>query len=572
MRYHYIFKNLCVISIFFLCGGISEAATLRVSPNTGVYSVGGTFTASVLLNTEGKSVNTADGVMSYNPKELQVISINKASSVFNLWVEEPTFSNGAGTISFSGGAIAGYTGPAGNVFNITFKPLGAGTPKVIFKSGSILARDGIGTNILTGMNGATYTVSAPTATPEPEYIAPPNTPKAPTVTSSTHEDGVWSKNTTATLTWVLPQDVVAVRMLLDESPATIPTKVYDERIGSKEISDLQQGVSYFHLQFKNGDGWGRVSHFKLAIDSEPPKDFLVSSATSTNDSVGIPVEFTFEDISPVTRYRVQIGGGAWEEFSDEKQTKHYLIDSVEPGEHTAVFEAYDSAGNMSVATYTFKIEAFEKPQFTEYPERLNEGVIPAIKGITRPGATVTIELRDAQGAMLSDTSAVYNVTSDDVGNFVFIPSTPLVQGVYTLTAIARDARGHISNRSDEIKIIVEKPGYLAVGSLMIEVLSVIIPLVALVLLLVATVWFMLYRFKRWRRSVQRETSDIDVSLKREFGLIIQNLDKNVEALTISRKGKLTKSESALIDEIRADITRAQEHIAKEIDDVEHIVT
>lgn len=559
------------IVLFLSLYGVSEAATMRISPNTGVYTVGGAFTASVLINTEGKSVNTADGVITYNPKELQVIGINNASSVFNLWVEEPTFSSSAGTISFSGGAIAGYTGASGNLFTITFKSLGAGNPKVNFKSGSILARDGIGTNILTGMNGATYTVSAPTETPEPEYIAPPNTPSAPTITSSTHEDGVWSKNTTAELTWKLPQDIVAVRMLLDEAPSTIPTKVYEERLTTKKIDDLSQGISYFHLQFKNADGWGRVSHFKIAVDSESPKNFAVSQATTSVES-GIPLQFTFEDVSPVVRYRIQIDGGEHQEFTDEKNTKQYTLQFFEPGEHTALIEAYDSAGNMSATTYTFTIEAFEKPVFTQYPERLNEGVVPAIKGTTKPNAEVTIEIQDSAGKVISDTSPTYTVKSNDQGDFVFIPINGFPQGVFTFSAIARDHDGRVSNRSDEARIIVEKPGYIVIGTFVVEVLSVLVPLIALVFLLVIGLWYGRFRFQKWRRKVQKETLDIENSLANEFATIIEHLNKNIDALTTARKGKLTKAETALIDEMRSDISIAQERIKKEVVDVERIIT
>ncbi|MEZ4200072.1 MAG: hypothetical protein R3B69_00480 [Candidatus Paceibacterota bacterium] len=37
-----------------------EAATLSLSPGTGVYTAGGTFTARVVVNTAGESVNAAE--------------------------------------------------------------------------------------------------------------------------------------------------------------------------------------------------------------------------------------------------------------------------------------------------------------------------------------------------------------------------------------------------------------------------------------------------------------------------------------------------------------------------------
>ena len=174
-------KVVSLAALFFIVQtSFSEAATLRVNPGTGVYSVGNVFTVSVLVNTDGSSVNAADWQLSFNPKELQVVNASRGGSIFNLWTEEPSFSNSAGTVSFGGGSPSGYKGSGGNVMSVTFKTLAAGTPKINFKSGSILAADGLGTNILTGMSGGTYTVSAQVSNPEPEYIAPANTPKAPT--------------------------------------------------------------------------------------------------------------------------------------------------------------------------------------------------------------------------------------------------------------------------------------------------------------------------------------------------------------------------------------------------------
>ncbi len=117
----------------------AEASTLSLSPATGVYTTGSTFTVRVVVNTKGAAINAADGTLSFNPKELQVVSVSRASSIFNLWTTEPTFSNSAGTISFSGGSPTGFTGAAGTVMTATFRTLGAGSPRVTMSSGSVLA-------------------------------------------------------------------------------------------------------------------------------------------------------------------------------------------------------------------------------------------------------------------------------------------------------------------------------------------------------------------------------------------------------------------------------------------------
>ncbi len=573
---------LKILLVLLLCASAysASAATLRLNPNTGVYTVGKTFTISVLLNTEGKAVNASDGQISFNPRELQVVSASRASSIFNLWTEEPTFSNSAGTISFGGGSPSGYKGSGGTIVSIVFRPLGAGTPKVNFTSASVLAADGLGTNVLTSMNGGTYTVAAQADSPAPEYIPPANTPLAPKVTSTTHpEEMGWYREATAKLAWTLPDDVTSIRTLLDEDVGTVPTIVYDERLTEKTIEDLSPGVSYFHIQFKNADGWGRITHYRLAVDTEAPQNFSITEEGEVDVSnPNRTLVFTSEDISPILEYKIQIDGGEPFVYKDEAGAKKYTLESLSPGYHTIVAEAFDSAGNTAIANYSFTIESFEKPKFTEYPTRINTEVIPAIKGITRPNAVVTIRVARANdGSVISvgeesDTDSPYVIMSNDVGEFTFIPDTPFEKGVYVLSATARDTFGRMSDVSEEIRIVVDAPGYVVVGSLVVSILSVLVPLIALMVVLIFGTWYLWHRLVRWKRRVRKETLEAEEELTLAFSSMVKNLNTKIEALKESRKGKLTKAESDLILQIESDLKTAKNRIGKEIEDIEDIVT
>lgn len=571
--------TIWIVGLMLLCGvGVADAATLKVSPNTGVYTAGTPFSVSVILNTEGKSVNAADGKLTFNTRELQVVSVTRASSIFNLWTEEPTFSNSAGTVSFGGGSPTGYKGGAGTIVSITFRPLGAGTPKVTFSSGSVLAADGMGTNVLTSMGSGSFTIAAKGETPAPEYIPPANTPQAPKITSSTHPDQTaWYKEKSATLSWTVPSGVTAVRMLLDRTSGTVPTKVYEEALTKKTLEDLPEGISYFHLQLKNADGWGRIAEYKLAVDTEGPKNFTITEKPLDATNPAKVLIFAFDDTSPIIEYKIQIDGKEPIVFTDTEQKKQYTLESLLPGYHTISVEAFDSAGNTAVASYSLTISAFEKPIFTEYPTRINTEVIPAIKGTTRPNATVTIEVvRVSDNTILSvadgGTDNPYVIQSNAEGEFTFIPDTPFDTGVYTISAVARDAFGSVSEKSDTIKIIAEVPGYVAAGTVVINFLSVVVPIVSLLIVLIFGTWYLWHRLARWKRTVRKETFEAEERLSREFAEILKNLDVNVGELKESRKGKLTKAELVLIERIESDLQSAQGKIRKEIEDIEHIVT
>jgi hypothetical protein len=568
------FRKLLVflfISLGFFVAEAAEAATLSVSPGTGVYTSGTTFTARIVVNSAGASINAAEGTLSFNPNELSVVSVNRSSSIFNLWVTEPTFSNGAGTISFSGGVPSGYTGSAGTVMSVTFRAKGSGASKVNFTSGSVLANDGRGTNVLNGMSGGTFTIQAPSTTPVAEevvveYVAPANTPGTPSVSSPNFSDPTkWYNSKSASLNWNLPGDVVAVRTLLDTRATAVPTKVYDSPIKSLELSDLPEGVNYFHVQFKNKDGWGKVAHYRLAVDSEKPSEIKISepeNADKNNPEKQLQVEVT-DKTSKVLRFKLQVDNGEAFEVTRATATGTVKLPVMGPGYHSIIIEAFDEAGNSIIGNYSLSVESFEKPTFTEYPTEINEQVIPVIKGKTRLNATVEIVL-----TKVGAEPAVYKVMSDSEGNFTFIPEGRFSTGVYELKARATDQYGAQSLDSDTVRIAVQQPGFIRIGSALVSYLSVIIPLIILLAAAVAGSWYLVTYLRSFRRKLKKESNEALDILHREFTWLQEELRRQEAILLDSRKTKkLSKSESDMIEVFDKALQQSQKNVEKEIIDV-----
>ena len=569
-----IFLLVFSLCWFFLFSLSTEAATLSVSPQTGVHTVGSVFTTQVRINTAGQPINAAEGTLTFDTQKLQVVSVSKGP-IFNLWTADPSFSNGAGTISFGGGSPSGYTGAAGSVMNVTFRAVSAGNAKVNFTSGSVLAADGLGTNVLTSMGSGAFTLAANDVPAEPEvieYVATANTPAAPTVTSNTHPDSAgWFTEKSATLSWTLPSDVIAVRTLLDSNAGGVPTKVYESPISTITIDDLDEGVSYFHIQFKNAEGWGRVAHYRLAVDTENPTRFDIALVPDSDlSSPTQTLQFTVEDEpSGVNRYIVQIDGGEPYEFIDETGSSTHTLAPLEPGQHSVIVEAFDKAGNSIISTYSFSILAFDKPQFTEYPSQINSEVIPVIKGITRPDAAVTVSITEVQS---SNAAVEYDIQSGSDGVFTFIPDSRLQNGVYEITAIAIDQHGAKSDPSDPIRIAVQDPGYIQIGSFIISILSVFIPLIALLFLSIFSIFYFLRRLRTIRSVVVAETDEALSVLDAEFKQLQKVLSEQKTKLEKSRRTKkLTRSESELIDTMHSAMQDSRKRVGKEIGDVDDIV-
>lgn len=552
----------------FLVPAFASAATMSLSPGTGVYQVGGTWTTRVVVNTAGKPINAAEGTLSFNTSELQVLGISKGASIFSLWTIEPTFSNATGKVTFGGGSPQGYTGSAGTVMSITWKAKANGTPKVNFSSGSVLAADGQGTNVLTGMTGGTYTVSVASASPEPEYVAPANTPGAPKIESGTHPDPEkWYTEPTAKLSWTLPSGVTAVRTLVDQNRGTIPTVVYEPAIREKEIPDLS-GENYFHIQFKNADGWGKATHYRLAVDTEKPSSFTIALDDST-ESGAKRLKFDAKDsVSGIAKYSIQIDGGERTEWVDEKKDGLYTLPILTPGEHSVVAEAFDHAGNGLVSTITFAVQAFEAPVFTDYPSEFGENIIPVLKGTTKPDAKVFVALRKI-GVASAD--AEREVIADGSGTFTYVADGRLSLGTYEATARAVLPDGTQSTVSDPIRLAVQESSFTRIGMSLIAILSIIVPLIALIVFLVIVALYGYHHTRRVSRRLRKEVTEAEETLAHEMGVVLAELRARVDELKDGKQGKMSRAEVSLLNAVAREIETATNRVGKELEDVARIV-
>src|SRR3989338_1651970 len=226
------------VVISFLFVGIRgvQAATLNFSPPSGSYNVGSTFSVNVSVESADQAMNAASGVVSFPWDKLEIVSISKTGSIFSLWPAEPSFSNSAGTVSFEGIVLnPGYMGASGKILTITFRARSAGQANLSFSSGSVLANDGTGANILNGLRVAVFTLTSAGETPPAQQAEAPIAPgNALGIKSSTHSDQTkWYADNTPEFSWELPQEALETRTLIGKSPVSNPSVSYIPPITKK---------------------------------------------------------------------------------------------------------------------------------------------------------------------------------------------------------------------------------------------------------------------------------------------------------------------------------------------------
>lgn len=91
-------KTVLVLSFLifsFSSISVSRAASsfLYLSPSSGSFLVGSTFTVSVFLNTEGNNINVVWAELEFPPEILQVTSPTTGESFVFQWMIPPNYSN-----------------------------------------------------------------------------------------------------------------------------------------------------------------------------------------------------------------------------------------------------------------------------------------------------------------------------------------------------------------------------------------------------------------------------------------------------------------------------------------------
>lgn len=387
---HTLIHKLIIATIigfgFFALVSPTLAADLLMTPATGNYSVGQTFTVTVVVAPAGASVNAVEAGLKFNPAVLSVVSFSKAPT-FSLWTTEPTFSNTAGTFTFGGGSPAPFTAQS-NLLTITFRTLAAGSGSLTVANASVLAADGRGTDVYKNGSPGTYTIAAgtvppptPTPTPTPTPATPKPTepeggnseeaivfgdpPRAPEVGSPSFLDPeLWYKNTEGAFSWTLPFDVNVVAVELSTSSENQPDKnkdaVYDPPIDEFKVSreNLTDGIQYLSIKYKNQVGWGAVLNRKIQIDTTAPEPFVID-VRAANSTTGFP-QLNFEasdSTSGIDYYEMTIADKEPFKVTPDEAKIGYLLKELEDGTYTIKVIAYDKAGNSRESTVAVLITA-----------------------------------------------------------------------------------------------------------------------------------------------------------------------------------------------------------------------
>ncbi len=554
------------------------AADLLFSPSLSNYKINDKFSLEVVVSSPNQSLNAVSGTITFTPDKLKVISLSKKNSIIDFWIRPPSFSNSKGQIYFEGIIFNhGFQGKRGKILTINFEAKSSGIFKINFQKGAILANDGKGTNILENLGEATISISAlstnlPSSDKETTFLDQNTTdvPLAPSIFSLTHPDPEkWYANNQPIFHWTLSPDITAVRLLINKLPRSLPKITYSPPISSKKVSqELDDGIWYFHLQLKNKHGWGGITHYKFQIDTQKPEVFEIKEIPREDQTEPWAI-FQFEahdNLSGIDHYKIRINNQK-EIIWRDNQEHLYQTPVLEPGDYILLAEAVDQAGNSLANSINFSIKPLPAPQIIESPLYLNLGEVVVIKGKTIPLSKVTLWVKREK-----EEPEKYFTSSDENGNFIFVSKDIFNQeGGYQLWAQTTDKRGAKSALSKKITVVVQRPFFIKIGTLALNVLTILASLLGLIFLLVLFSLFSWRKIITIKKRIKKEAGEAEKTLYQTFNLLKKEIDKEINLLkTTKKKRKLTKEEEKIMNNLKANLRKTKKLLKKEISDIKKI--
>jgi hypothetical protein len=493
--------TVIIVGVFFSTMFVrsAHAATLFLSANKDVVSVGDTLEVLIKTDSEDVGINAVQATLQYPKDILAANKIEKMDSIFNFWLEEPKISNDTGRITFVGGSTAGQSGKSLQILKVVFSVKGVGRAQLTFTDGAITASDGSGTNVLSSLNGfvinsipttgLTKGTSLPlqTQAPKPIQITRPAVlteilPAVPTLTVPLYpEQKTWHADSGSFLVqWKLPPDVSGVSTALDQNityDGTTSEGLFDSKVFPPITKD---GVWYVHVRFKNNKGWGPAAHYRIALDTHPPLEFeLLVSEGNPTDVPSPHIQFLGKDLlSSIKEYHLQVGGADVIKISSTQFSGSYQLPLQSPGGKTITVKAFDEAGNSVEKSMAVEIKPIASPTITFVTRELfsdaDYGLI--IKGVSLPN--VNILLRVYKQKVLIVEEAAH---SDEKGNWEFAFGQAFKNGNYSIAVQAQDARGALSLVVQSENITVKNkpifqlgPIQLGIGGVAIFLLFVVV--------------------------------------------------------------------------------------------------
>ncbi|WKZ28630.1 MAG: hypothetical protein QY323_03765 [Patescibacteria group bacterium] len=331
---------------------------------------------------------------------------------------------------------------------------------------------------------------------------------------------------------------------------------------AESYSDVEDGVSYFHIRTSNSAGWGPTTHYRVQVDTKPPEAFAVTVETGLTTLLKAAAK---DATSGIASYIVQVDDGESVEV-DMKQLEAgtYVLENLPAGAHSVLVTAYDKAGNFTSTTASFTSVTAQAPVIAEYPAELSDGDVLTLKGTTYPNAQLSIWLqRDSKDIQR------YTLKADENGAFTFVGPDRVKGGLYQVWMEAVTDQGFRTDVSKPIFVNVKQTEFWRRLAELQKYLTVIVPIVALTMTLVLVMLHGVQKAVRLRRRIHREIGDVEGEIHKAFDTLRTDLRDHLKSLEKARNQReLTPDEEKIAARLKKNLDLAEKALKKTVEKIE----
>ncbi len=578
----------------------ADAASLVITPAASSLSIGDTGTFVVRVDSVDQAVNAVSGVIMLSP-EVELVSVNKESSVVNFWVEEPV-SGKSQTFSFEGVILnPGYQGSGGNIVSVVVRAKESGTGTLTFSQGAVYANDGEGTHVLSEMEPATVVITDKVSPREPEPtpkasvtnsplpVSPPSTNTSFSSPDFPQETG-WYAKSTASLLWEMPQGATATRVQHSAQGKVLLSERIDTAVTTYVLSTIPEGVSTISLQHMNRDGvWSKPKTIVAQSDVTPPRITSVQELPRVNVTSGrVRLHVVADDtLSGLDRYSFHVDGVT----ADWKNDGSGIFDMLlPPGTHTIKVTVTDRAGNSDSQETEVFVEALDSPEVVLFPSKVKSEEAFEVHGKGTPGARVelffhpisinsdplnqgassVVALNLRRAPLPSFAALRLETTVQAEGTFTATVPGSLSAGMYDLWTIEYDEQDGQSLPQGPHRIVVTSSGQSVFGG-MTSVAALVTPLIVIVPILMLLSGLFAWRYIGFRRTVRREVEGVERSFERAFQMMQDEVVLELGKLSNNEPPAIQQKASAAMKALASNINDTKAYIHEEMGTLEQVL-
>ena len=166
----------------------------------------------------------------------------------------------------------------------------------------------------------------------------------------------------------------------------------------------------------------------------------------------------------------------------------------------------------------------------------------------------------------------FKIESDQDSKFEFNVPNIKDSGEYTIWAEILNYSGVKTISSPKIKVQVIKPALTQISSFTIELLTVLIPALAMLILLILMIYYGLHKFKFLRIMFKKGVDDVELVPHKAFNLLHKNVYEQIKTIeNVKAIRSLTKEENKIMGQLKEILVKSEQNFEKEISDIKKIL-